>query len=66
MCFARSMRFFFCSFFFFKGTCDFFIYFFFRTWGRFFYFLFYFIGTWGSFGCVHGEVRSFIEYGVVL
>ena len=27
---------------------------------------FYFIGMWGSFGCVHGEVRSFIDYGVVL
>ena len=25
-----------------------------------------FIGTWGSFGCVHGVVGSFIEYGVVL
>ena len=31
-----------------------------------FFFKNLFIGTWGSFGCVHGEVRSFIEYGVVL
>ena len=45
MCFARVIRLFFCSFFFFFNL---------------------FIGTWGSFGCVHGEVRSFIEYGVVL
>ena len=53
---------FFCSFFFFffKGTCGIFL----EHGVGFFIFLFY--RNMGSFGCVHGEVRSFIEYGVVL
>ena len=68
MCFAHAMRLFFCSYFiyflffyFIKGTCGSFL-----EHGVGIFIFFYFIGTWGSFGCVHGEVRSFTEYGVVL
>ena len=64
MCFALAMRLFFFVVLFFEGTCG--SHFFLEHGVGFYLFIYFFIGTRSSFGCVHGEVRSFIEYGVVL